>query len=64
MLKSQNVELIRYIKTLEVDRLRLIKKLRHNADQMGERGIRFLGIFPDQIIKVTEFASGLRYGST
>ena len=60
MLKGQNVELTRYINTLEADRLKLTKKLCHNEYQMGVSGIRFLGLLAYHIIKVTEFAPVLR----
>ena len=40
-----------------------MKQLRQNAAHIGERGIIFLGIPADQIIKVTEFVSGLKDGS-
>ena len=47
---------------MEVEILKLMKKLRHNEAQMGESWIIFMGIKEDKIIKVTEFASGLRDG--
>ena len=53
MLKIQNVELRRQINTLETERLKLMKQLRHNADQIGEIGIIFMGLLADHIIKVT-----------
>ena len=42
ILKNQNVELTRQIKTLEVYRLKLVKQLMCNASQMGKIGIIFL----------------------
>ena len=44
MLDSQNVELTTQTNTLESDRLKLMKQLRHNADQMGVSRIRYLGL--------------------
>ena len=63
MLKSQNLELIIHINTVESDRLKLMKQLKHNVAQMVERKIIFLGLRADHIIKVTEFVSGLKDGS-
>ena len=63
MLKSQNVKLTRQINTLETARLKLMKQLRKNLDQMGEIKIIFLVLCVDHIIKVAEFSSGLRGGS-
>ena len=39
-----------------------MKQLRHNSSQMGEIGIIFMGLRADQIVKVTDFASGLSGG--
>ena len=63
MLKIQNIELTKLINTLEADRTKLIKQLRHNAAHMGGTGIIFLGLCAYQIIKVNESVSGLSYGS-
>ena len=63
MLKNKNVGLTIHTNTLESERLRLKKQLRHIAAQMGESGIIFLGPLAYQIIKMTEFSSGLRGGS-
>ena len=62
MLKIQNVYLTIQINTLKEDRLKLMNKLRHNAAQMVEIIIIFLGLCVDQIIKLNEYASGLRDG--
>ena len=44
MLKSKNVELTININTMDIDRLKFMKNMKHNASQMGESGIRFLGL--------------------
>ena len=53
MLDSQNVELTTQTNTLESDRLKLMKQLRHNAAQIGESGILFMVLIADYIINVT-----------
>lgn len=62
-LKSQNAELCRQNDNLEAERLLLMKQLRHNAAEIGEKGIKFLGLDASQIQKVIEFASNIRNGS-
>ena len=42
--KSKKIQLKRHITTLESDRLKFMKQLRHHGSQMGENGIRFLGL--------------------
>ena len=49
---------------LEADRLKLMRQLRDNAAQIGEKGIRFWGLSAGQLMKVTEFATNLRDGIT
>ena len=49
---------------LEADRLKLMRQLRDNAAQIGEKGIRFWGLSAAQLMKVTEFATNLRDGIT
>jgi len=61
-LHCQNKELTRQIEILEGDRLNLMKQLRENFAQIGEKGIRFLGLSADQMLQVTTFASSLRTG--
>ena len=53
LLKIQNVELRKQINKLETDRLNMMKPLKHNAAQIGESGIIFMGLLADNIIKVT-----------
>jgi hypothetical protein len=62
-LKSQNAELNRQIEQLEADRLSMMKQLRHNAAEIGEKGIKFLGLDASEIQKVLEFASNMRDGT-
>ena len=62
-LEAQNAELSRQIECLETDRLVMMKQLRHNAAEIGEKGIKFLGLDAAQIQKVMEFASNIRDGS-
>ena len=62
-LEAQNAELSRQIECLEADRLAMMKQLRHNAAEIGEKGIKFLGLDAAQIQKVMEFASNIRDGS-
>ena len=62
-LEAQNAELGRQIECLEADRLAMMKQLRHNAAEIGEKGIKFLGLDAAQIQKVMEFASNIRDGS-
>ena len=62
-LQAQNTELSRQIQGLEADRLVMMKQLRHNAAEISEKGIKFLGLDAAQIQKVMEFASSVRDGS-
>ena len=61
--QAQNTELSRQIHGLEADRLAMMKQLRHNAAEISEKGIKFLGLDAAQIQKVMEFASNVRDGS-
>jgi chromosome segregation ATPase len=63
-LEAENKELTRQIDMLEADRLKLMRQLRDNAAQIGEKGIRFWGLSAGQLMKVTEFATNLRDGIT
>jgi hypothetical protein len=60
--QSQNNELNRQIEDLEKDRVILMKRLRENAAQIGEKGMRFIGLDADQIIQIAEFAKNLQQG--
>ena len=44
----------------EDSRLKLLARLREKAVEIGEKGIRFLGMDSHQISQVMEFASNLR----
>lgn len=61
-LKSQINELTRQVGDLERDRLNLMRRLRENAAQISEKGMRFVGLKAEQIIQVTEFARNLKDG--
>ena len=63
-LEAENKELSKQIDMLESDRLKLMRQLRDNAAQIGEKGIRFWGLSAGQLMKVTEFATNLRDGLT
>ncbi|GMH51677.1 hypothetical protein TrST_g11013 [Triparma strigata] len=63
-IEAQNIELNRQVDMLEADRLKLMRQLRDNAAQIGEKGIRFWGLSAAQLMKVTEFATNLRDGVT
>ena len=58
-IEAQNIELNRQVDMLEADRLKLMRQLRDNAAQIGEKGIRFWGLSAAQLMKVTEFATNL-----
>ncbi len=61
-LKSQINELTRQVGDLERDRVSLMRRLRENAAQISERGMRFVGLKAEQIIQLTEFARNLKDG--
>lgn len=46
----------------EGERIKLLSQLRERAIDIGEKGGRFLGMSPEQVSKVLEFASNLRRG--
>lgn len=50
------------IDALEQERLRLLRDLRNNAADISEKGVKFVGLTPDQLAKVNEFACNLRDG--
>ena len=60
-IEAQNIELNRQgqVDMLEADRLKLMRQLRDDAAQIGEKGIRFWGLSAAQLMKVTEFATNL-----
>ena len=45
-----------------MERKKLFVQLRERAIEIGEKGIRFLGMDSNQIAQVMEFASNLRQG--
>mmetsp|Transcript_22137 Transcript_22137/g.46294 ORF Transcript_22137/g.46294 Transcript_22137/m.46294 type:complete len:1330 (+) Transcript_22137:96-4085(+) len=61
---SENAELSRQIDALEDERTKLLAQLRERAIEIGDRGVRFLGMSAQQISQVMEFASNLRNGIT
>ena len=60
--ESKEAELLRQISMLERDRSSLMMQLREHASSIGEEGIRFLGLNASQLMKVTEFAEGVKGG--
>jgi hypothetical protein len=49
---------------LLVERTKLLTQLRERAVEIGEHGIRFLGMDPQQLSLVLEFASNIKNGTT
>jgi len=62
-LKSQNNELWRQVEVLERERNDLMKRLRENAAQIGQKGSNFFGLSGDQLVQVMEFATNVRNGN-
>jgi hypothetical protein len=52
----------REVADLEQERLRHLRALRDNAAQISEKGIKFLGLTPDQVVQLNDFARNLRDG--
>jgi hypothetical protein len=48
--------------TFEAERTKLLSQMRERAIDLGEKGGRFLGMNPQQVATVMEFASNLRRG--
>lgn len=48
----------------QVERTRLLRQLRERAIEIGNNGTRFLGMDPQQIELVMEFASNVKAGRT
>uniref|UniRef100_A0A7S2SL22 Centrosomal protein of 290kDa coiled-coil region domain-containing protein n=1 Tax=Mucochytrium quahogii TaxID=96639 RepID=A0A7S2SL22_9STRA len=48
---------------LEDERLRLLESLRLNAQNMGDKGMKFYGLTADQVILVNRFVENLREGN-
>lgn len=46
----------------EGERVKLLSQLRERAINIGEKGVRFLGMSPEQVSQVLEFAGNLRRG--
>ena len=61
-IRSQNNELIKQINMLESDRNNLMRRLRENAIQISEKGIRFHGLTSQQMEQISEFAKNLKLG--
>uniref|UniRef100_A0A7S2VHY6 Uncharacterized protein n=1 Tax=Skeletonema marinoi TaxID=267567 RepID=A0A7S2VHY6_9STRA len=61
-LKGENVELSRQLQCLEGERNDLLSQLRQRAVQIGEKGVKFLGMESTQLAQVIEFATNLRQG--
>jgi len=61
-LKSENSELLRQLQWLEGERNDLLSQLRQQAVEIGEKGVKFLGMESSQVALVIEFANNLRQG--
>ncbi len=51
-----------FYSSCEGERIKLLSQLRERAIDIGEKGGRFLGMSPEQVSQVLEFASNLRRG--
>ena len=47
-------ELERQVDSLEQERVRLLRSLRDNAAQISEKGMKFVGLNPEQLMLVSE----------
>jgi len=61
-LQSQMNEVEDQLAALEGENSRLRKALKSQAGSIGEQGFKFAGMTPEQLVKVNEFAAGLREG--
>ena len=61
-LRGQNKELLTQVETLEKERNSLMKRLRENAAQISEKGIRFLGLSAENMQHLLDFANSLKVG--
>ncbi|KAL7543911.1 hypothetical protein ACHAXR_013314 [Thalassiosira sp. AJA248-18] len=61
-LQCENIELSRQLETLEGERTKLLAQLRERAVDIGDKGLRFLGMNSHQVAQVMEFASNIRRG--
>ena len=61
-LRNENQELLRQLEHLEGERVDLLSQLRQRAIDIGEKGVKFLGMDSAQVAQVMEFASNLRQG--
>ena len=59
-IQFQNQELVKQVEALEEERMDLLSRLRKNASVVGEDGMAFLGLDPEQLIAVVEFANNLK----
>jgi hypothetical protein len=62
-LKAQIVELEAQVNALENENMRIRKALQHQAAAVGEQGFQFAGMSAEMIMRVNEFAAGLREGA-
>ena len=61
-LRNENQELLRQLEHLEGERVDLLSQLRQQAIEIGEKGVKFLGMDSAEVAQVMEFASNLRRG--
>ena len=59
---GENAELSRQLQCLEGERNDLLGQLRQRAVEIGEKGVKFLGMDSKQVAQVIEFANNLRQG--
>jgi regulator of replication initiation timing len=50
------------VNSLDLENMKLRKALRSSAGSFGEKGFKFAGMKPEQLVKVNEFAQNLRDG--
>jgi len=62
-LKSENAELSRQIEALEGERTKLLSQLRERAVEIGDKGVRFLGMNSQQVAQIMEFSQNIRKGT-
>ena len=61
-LKGENSELLRQLQCLEGERNVLLSQLRQQAIEIGEKGVKYLGMESSQVAQVIEFANNLQQG--
>ncbi len=62
-LRGENSELSRQLQRVETERNELLSQLRQRAVEIGQKGVKFLGMESAQVAQVIEFANNLRQGT-